>query len=142
MDTMPTFDYATAAGTVRAGQAKATEIGAAVCVAVVDGGGHPVALGRMDGAPFACAAIALNKAGTAAGNAASTKTLAEAVSADPALLAGLANQPGAAIFGGGEPLVIEGRVVGAVGVAGGASPQDVEIAQTASEGLGGSSTTT
>jgi len=96
----------------------------------------------MDGVPFVCASIALNKASTAAGNGVSTKALAEAVSGDPALLAGLANQPDAAVFGGGEPLVVEGWVIGAVGVAGGANPQDVEIAATASEGLGASSTTT
>lgn len=136
------LDHATASGIVRAGHAKADEIGVAVCVAVVDDGGHPVSLGRMDGAPFVCSQVSLNKAGTAAGNGISTKALADAVVGDPALLAGLASQPGAAVFGGGEPLIVDGRVVGAVGVAGGASPQDLQIAVAASEGFDASSVTT
>lgn len=67
MNAKHTLDHATAAGIVRAGHAKATGIGAAVCVAVVDDGGHPVALGRMDGAPFVSAPVSLNKANTASG---------------------------------------------------------------------------
>lgn len=142
MNTKSSLDHATATGIVRAGHAKAAEIGAAVCVAVVDDGGHPVSLGRMDGTPFLCASVALDKANTAAGNGVSTKALAEAVAGDPALLAGLANRPGAAVFGGGEPLVVDGRMIGAVGVAGGANPQDVEIAAASREALGAPLTTT
>jgi uncharacterized protein GlcG (DUF336 family) len=48
---------------------------------------------------------------------------------EPALLHGIVKTDRLVVFGGGVPLVSEGRTVGAIGVSGGSSEQDVRIAE-------------
>jgi uncharacterized protein GlcG (DUF336 family) len=99
--------------------------GCLVSAAVVDAGGHLVAFRRMDGAEFAGATIAIDKAYTAAGNRIATLDLRDLVAPGGDLAGYYAAAGGRFIaFGGGVPLWHDGLVVGAVGVSGASGEQD------------------
>lgn len=116
-------------------EAKATEMGLKVNIAVVDDGGHLLTFARMDGARPASATTALTKAITAATFRQATGPLPPGAAA-PDVLLNLSLQNAAAASGGklttlygGVPIVVEGQVIGAIGVGGGTGEQDAEIAK-------------
>jgi uncharacterized protein GlcG (DUF336 family) len=103
-----------------------------VSAAVVDAGGHLVAFRRMDGAEFAGATIAVDKAYTSAGNRIATLDLRELVAPAGDLAGYFAASGGRFIaFGGGVPLWYDGLVLGAVGVSGASGQQDHAFATAA-----------
>jgi glc operon protein GlcG len=117
---------------VAAAKRKAAEMGLKVNVAVVDDGGHLLAFARMDGARPASGYTALTKAVTAATFRQETGPLPP--KGEPDVLLNLSLQNAAAASGGkvttlkgGVPVVIDGQVVGAVGVGGASGEQDAEI---------------
>jgi uncharacterized protein GlcG (DUF336 family) len=91
--------------------------GRRVAVAVVDPGGDPIQLDRMDGAPVAALDVALATAATAARFGRSSGSVAGAFGAAVSGLAALASAPFLAAPGG-HPLRDEDRLVGGLGVAG------------------------
>jgi uncharacterized protein GlcG (DUF336 family) len=110
----------------------ASRAGCLVSAAVVDAGGHLVAFRRMDGAEFAGATIAVDKAYTAAGNRIATLDLREQVGPGGDLAGYYAASGGRFIaFGGGLPLWYDGLVTGAVGVSGATGEQDHAFATAA-----------
>jgi uncharacterized protein GlcG (DUF336 family) len=105
--------------------------GCLVSAAVVDAGGHLIAFRRVDGAEFAGATIAVDKAYTAAGNRIATLDLREQVAPGGDLAGYYAASGGRFIaFGGGVPLWYDGLVAGAVGVSGASGEQDHQFACT------------
>ncbi len=114
---------------VAAAVAHGRSIGKAVVCAVVDVSGDLVALLRGDGAFKASITIAQDKAYTAAVFGASTDALSAALSANAALHQGIALRPGVVLFGGGAPILVEGVVVGGVGVSGGSEDDDRACAE-------------
>ena len=100
-------------------------------IAIVDTGGHLVMLERLDGSFPASAAVAIEKARTAAVFRMPTRTFEDAVNKGrTALVAVDVMLP----LRGGVPLTRSGRVVGAVGVSGAASAQqDDEIADAVAQ---------
>ena len=125
---------------VEAAIVKAREIGVAQTVCVVDEGGYPIVLERMDGARITGPQIACNKAFTAAGHKRSTH-LFNTPPTGPAL-------PGNEAFGiqwsfdgkfavfvGGFPVVVDGEVVGGVGLSGGNGEQDTSCGVAALQAL-------
>jgi glc operon protein GlcG len=98
-------------------------------IAIVDAGGHLVYLERLDNTFPAAAAVATEKARTAAVFRRATKDLEDAIrNGRNALLGVQVMTP----LEGGVPIVVDGQVVGAVGVSGAASAdQDEEIARAA-----------
>ncbi|HHY92542.1 MAG TPA: ATP:cob(I)alamin adenosyltransferase, partial [Firmicutes bacterium] len=117
---------------VAAAQAKAQELGLPVVAAVVDSAGQLLLLERQVGALLASIDIAWKKAYTAAVLKLPTHTLAElAQPGQPLFGIEATNEGRLVIFGGGYPLLAEGRVVGAVGVSGGTVEQDMAVAQAA-----------
>ena len=108
-----------------AAAAEARQRGWAVSIAVVDPAGDLVAFVRLDGAPPASVDIAPAKARTAARLRRTTGGLDSAAAGRPAIL-GL---PGITPVEGGVPILIDGEVVGAVGVSGVTSPQDAQVAR-------------
>jgi uncharacterized protein GlcG (DUF336 family) len=106
----------------------------AVSVAIVGAGGEVVLTAHMDGAPPPSRAIALSKAMTAAAFRDSTAEWEERLACCSAMVRqGLPLQPGLAFFGGGEPFVHQGDVIGAVGLSGASESVDVACARAASE---------
>jgi len=103
-----------------------------VVVAIVDTGGNLVVLQRMDDTQIASVTVAQQKAWSAAGYRRSTKTFEEAVAAGPAGARTLALH-GAMPVEGGLPIVVNGKIIGAIGVSGVTSQQDGQIANA---GLG------
>lgn len=103
-------------------------------IAVVDASGALVLLRRQDGASSVTAEAALLKARTAMRFGAPTAALEamsqDAPSRDLMLLLQLTDDPG------GVPLKAGGRIIGAVGVSGGAAAQDVGCANLAIAALG------
>lgn len=120
-----------------AAHAEADRRQAAVTVAIVDAGGHPLLLERRDGASPASAAAAVAKARMAALNGKATAAMETAINGDrPALgqLAATLGQPAAAMAGG-LPLLQGGQVLGAVGISGMTPDVDGAIAEAAVAGL-------
>ncbi len=100
--------------------AAATARGVRVCVAVVDPGGDPVQQDRMDGAPAAGVEVALGCASTAARFGCASEEVAVRYAGATATLGRLHPAPFLPVPGG-LPLIVDGRVVGGLGV-GGLSP--------------------
>jgi glc operon protein GlcG len=126
---------------LQAAMAKAKELNLNVNVAIVDDGGHLLAFARMDGARPASAYTALTKATTAATFRQATGPT-PAAPAPPDMLLSLSLQNAAAASGGkittlkgGVPILVDGEVIGAVGVGGGTGDQDVEVARAGIAGL-------
>jgi uncharacterized protein GlcG (DUF336 family) len=116
-------------------QAKAMEMKLKVNIATVDDGGHLVAFERMDGARPASLYTAITKATSAATFRQPTGPIAAGSNpADPVLnlsLQSAAQMSGGKITAlfGGVPVVVDGQVIGAVGIAGGTGEQDAQIAR-------------
>lgn len=108
---------------------KAESMGLRVVIAVADKSARPVAIHCMDDAYIASFDVALNKAYTSAGLKMSTKQLGE-LSGPGGPLYGIqhTNDGKLVIFGGGEVLERNGRIIGALGVSGGTLEQDTALA--------------
>ena len=113
-------------------RAHADQIGVPMCIAIADTAGNLIAFERMDGGKITSITIAIDKAFTAAAARKATHEYGEA------------SQPGNAAYGinsaiggrlmvvaGGLPVMVDGAVVGAVGVSSGTPVQDRLVAQGA-----------
>ncbi|MCG1029045.1 heme-binding protein [Virgibacillus halodenitrificans] len=117
---------------IDAAEAESRNIGVQMVITIVDDGGNLVATHRMDDAWLASVDIAQNKAWTSVALKMPTSNLEEATVPNSELWGlNTTNQGKIVVFGGGLPLEKEGKVVGAVGVSGGAVPQDVQVAEAA-----------
>ena len=98
-----------------------------IVVVVIDWSGSPVYLERMDGTLYAGVDVAMKKAGSAAAFRRSTKDFADLLAQG-----GLGNRflvlPHAMPVEGGLPILIDGKVVGAIGVSGVTAQQEGLIA--------------
>lgn len=115
---------------------RAEQMGVPVVIAVADKAGRPVAVQCMDDAYIASFDIAVNKAFTSASLKMSTEMLSTLCRPGDSLY-GLqfTNNGKIVIFGGGELLEIEGKIIGALGVSGGSAEQDTAIAAYGKEAL-------
>jgi uncharacterized protein GlcG (DUF336 family) len=119
---------------ITAAEAKATEIGVPMNIAICDESGVLKAFSRMNGAALLSVQIAQDKAYTAVGFGMPTDGWHEFIKDDPPLAAGaVGGIDRLVIFGGGFPITVADQVVGAIGVSGGHYSQDMEVAQA---GLG------
>ncbi|MEQ7156701.1 GlcG/HbpS family heme-binding protein [Brevundimonas aurifodinae] len=105
-----------------------------LAVAVVEPSGALVAFGRMDDTQYGSIHVAQRKAETSARYRLATAALEERVVAGRLVI--LANED-TLPFPGGRPIVIDGRIVGAIGVSGATSAQDDEAALAALATLAG-----
>jgi glc operon protein GlcG len=103
-----------------------------VCIAIVDDGGHLVYFQRLDGTQTGSVVVSQRKAQTAIGFKRPSKTFEEGVAGGRNALLGL---PGAVPLEGGVPLVVEGQMIGAIGVSGVTAQQDGMIAQAGADAL-------
>ena len=116
---------------VNAAVAKAKEIGVSENVVILDDGGNLKAFGRMDGAPLPTIEMAQNKAYTALLGV-STQEFFNFIQSDPSLLAGIPTLSRIAAWGGGFPVMVNGEVVGAIGISGAPAVQnDIDCAKAA-----------
>ncbi|MBT3809713.1 MAG: heme-binding protein, partial [Rhodospirillaceae bacterium] len=110
---------------------------------VVDAGGHPMILERMDGGRFHTVHSSTVKAVTASSNKRITTTQgAQGQDLDTLHAIGLTLAAGPerwTAMEGGYPIILDGECLGGIGVSGGDWQQDADIAQAALEAVGISS---
>ncbi|BBU80976.1 protein GlcG [Escherichia coli] len=121
-----------ASAIIAAGQEEAQKNNWSVSIAVADDGGHLLALSRMDDCAPIAAYISQEKARTAALGRRETKGYEEMVNngrtafVTAPLLTSLEPAPL-----GGVPVVVDGQIIGAVGVSGLTGAQDAQVAKAA-----------
>lgn len=113
---------------VDAACAKAREIGVDECIAVVDRGGALLAFARMDAGRVGSIPIALTKAVSAATR---RRPTAEESGGDVPLgiRLALASENAVTNIGGGLPILVDGQVVGGIGVSSGTVDEDIVVAK-------------
>jgi uncharacterized protein GlcG (DUF336 family) len=106
----------------------------AMAVAVVDGAGDLVYFEKMNATQAGSVAIAIDKARSAARFKRPTKAFQDMLAAggDGWRVLGL---QGAVPVEGGVPIAIDGKIVGAIGVSGGTSPQDGQCARAGADAV-------
>jgi glc operon protein GlcG len=129
MRTIQTLDYSEAKRAVDLIVEKATQMQRAAVVAVADAHGDLICFARMDGANVSSIRIAMNKAWTAARERKPTQEIGERVN-HPEKGHDIAyyGDPQYVGFGGGVPVCKGGGVIGAVGVSGLSSSEDIVLA--------------
>jgi uncharacterized protein GlcG (DUF336 family) len=133
---MASLSCAAARQVVDAALIEATRQGLIVAVSVVDAQGHPLAAARMEGATPPILTFAEDKAYTAATMRRGTAAYAERMAARPSLTLGLSTRQRLLPWGGGLPVVHEGKVIGGVGVSGATEPEDTACAEAGLRALG------
>ncbi|MDH0622675.1 heme-binding protein [Pseudomonas chengduensis] len=111
---------------LQAARNEAQQQGWAVAIAVVDDGGHPLALERLDGCAPIGAYIATEKARSAAIGRRETKGYEDMVNGGRNAFL---SAPLITSLEGGVPVLVDGQVVGAVGVSGVKAEQDAQVAK-------------
>lgn len=117
---------------IAAAAAEARTNGWPVVIAVVDDGGNLLALERLDEAQFGSVDIAIAKARAAVAFKRPTRAWEDALVGGRQ---GVLALPGVMPAEGGEPLHIEGAIVGAVGVSGVKPTEDGQIARAGAAAL-------
>jgi len=105
---------------------KAASLGKEVSIAVLDASGQTIVITRGDGVGVHNTEAARRKAFTAASTKTATLVLARNARANPDTQ-NLANLPELLLLSGGVPLYHDGKVIGAIGVAGGGSPENDDL---------------
>jgi glc operon protein GlcG len=103
-----------------------------VTIVVVDDGGHPLALERLDGAAPSSAYIATETARTSALGRRESKSYEEMVNGGRTAFL---SAPLLTSLEGGVPIIVDGQVIGAVGVSGVKAEQDAQVAKAGAQCL-------
>jgi uncharacterized protein GlcG (DUF336 family) len=112
--------------------AKAREIGIPMCLAVADESGHLIKFERMNGGKISSISIAVDKAATAAVARNGTHVYNQlCVPGSPTFGIHISNGGHFSIIGGGLPVIVDGEIVGGVGVSSGTAEQDRICAEAA-----------
>lgn len=130
--TRPTLSAAASRVMVDAAVAEADSLSVPVTVVVVDESGGTKEMLRMDGAPLVSVQTAINKAYAAAAIGMPPDDFYAAIESDGAAVAEFGTRPGLALIAGGLPVIADGKVAGAIGVAGAMTgAEDRKIAEVA-----------
>lgn len=105
-----------------------------VTIAIVDDGGHLLWMQRLDGCAAVSSYIAPSKAKTAAMGRRETKIYEDIINNGRTAFLTAPHIDG--LLEGGVPIVVEGQVIGAVGVSGVKSEQDAQVAKAGIAALG------
>jgi glc operon protein GlcG len=113
--------------------AKAREMKVPECICIVDTGGQLLAMARMDGAFALSIDTALRKAQTAASYGVPTGGIAAGID----LKLAIATEGKRINLPGGLPVIVDGHIVGAIGVGSGTGEEDREVAAAALGAIAG-----
>jgi len=127
-----TFDQAQKA--MAAAQAEAKKNNWNVVIAIVDSGGHLVSLQRLDNTQYASIDIAKGKATTAVNFRRLSKALEDVIAGGGAGLR-ILKVDGVTPLEGGVPIVVDGKIIGGIGVSGVLSSQDAQVARAGADSL-------
>ena len=103
-----------------------------MAIVVLDDGGNLVYLAKMDETQIASIEVAIQKAKSAVGFKRPTKAFEDQLTGGRTAVLKI---PGAMPVEGGIPLMVDGRLVGAIGVSGGTSAQDGQAATSGADSL-------
>jgi uncharacterized protein GlcG (DUF336 family) len=117
-----------------AADAEARKNNWAMTVVIVDSGCNPVLMQKADGSQVAAPLVAQEKAYSACAYKRSTKALQDTLAKGGDGLR-YATFPRMIAADGGLPILIDGRIVGAIGVSGAAGPDDARVAQAGIDAL-------
>jgi len=134
MKTKPVLELSDVKALVAAAEAEALKNQWAVTIAVVDDGGHALWLQRLDGAPPLSSNIAPAKARTAAMGRRESKVYEDIINNGRVSFLSAPTLEG--MLEGGVPIMKDGQCIGAVGVSGVKSTEDVQIAKAGIAALG------
>lgn len=130
--TRPTLSGKASRLMIDAAMAEANGMSVPVTVVVVDESGVTKEMLRMDGAPLVSVQTAINKAYAAAAIGMPPDDFYSAIESDGAAVAEFGTRPGLALIAGGLPVIADGTVAGAIGVAGAMTgAEDRQIAEVA-----------
>ena len=132
MQTNPMLTLADVNDILAAARAEAERNGWAVAIAVVDDGGHPLGLTRLDGATAISAYIAIEKARTSALGRRESNGYEEMINGGRVAFLSV---PLTAMLEGGVPVVVNGQCIGAVGVSNVQPHQDAQIARAGASSI-------
>lgn len=127
MNQKPVLTSADVKSIAAAAEAEAAAHGWAVSIAIVDDGGHPLWLQRLDGAAPISAQIGLAKARTAALGRRESKIYEDMINQGRTSFLSAPELSG--MLEGGVPVLVGGQCVGAVGVSGVKSSEDAQVAR-------------
>lgn len=136
----PQIPYGMSVTTDRAKKAAAASIAEArknkwnMAIAVVDTGGYLVYFEKMQDTQTGSVDIAIEKARTSALFRRPTKVFQDGVAAGGDGLR-LLRLTGVIPNEGGVPIIVDGKVIGAIGVSGGSVEQDGQVARTGADAL-------
>ncbi|MYN13437.1 hypothetical protein GSY71_09830 [Pusillimonas sp. TS35] len=134
MNTKPVLTLTEVKAILNAAEKHAAANNWAVTISVVDDGGHLLGMARLDGAAPISAQISPAKARTAALGCRESKGYEDVINQGRIAFLSAPGLDG--MLEGGVPVVAQGRVIGAVGVSGVKSSEDVEIAKAGIAALG------
>ena len=122
---------------IDAAVAQARKLSVPITVVAVDESGVTKEMLRMDGAPLVSVQTAINKAYAAAAIGMPPDDFYAAIESDEAAVAEFGTRPGLALIAGGLPVLSDGKVAGAIGVAGAmTAAEDRRIAEAAMTRVG------
>lgn len=130
MLTINRLSHAEAQCLIEGARRKAVGFGVPMCIAIVDESGNLVAFERMDGAKITSITIAQDKAFTAAAARKATHEY-NAACVPGNLVFGIHTALGGrlCVVGGGLPIMVDGEVVGGIGLSSGSPQQDMACAE-------------
>ena len=132
----PPLSLEAAKRVMAAAEAEAHANGWPMAIAVVDSTGHLVLFQKLDQTNLGAVAIAQRKAAAAAMFRRTTKVFEDVVTTTPGGVRLLSIGPDLVAVEGGVPLLVDGAVVGAIGVSGMQSTQDGQVAIAGARALG------
>ena len=118
----------------RQGESEAKKGNWSMAIIILDSGGNMVMMQRMDGTQLGSVDVARDKAWSAVAYRRPTKAFEDAIAQGGANLR-LLRLTGASPIEGGLPIMADGKVIGSIGVSGGSSAQDGQVAKAGVDGL-------
>jgi glc operon protein GlcG len=119
-----------------ASEAEAAKNNWPVAIAILDSAGHIVLLQRQDNTQYGSIQIAIDKAKTSVDFRRPSKAFEDVIAGGGAGLRVLAIRA-ASPLEGGVPIIVDGKLVGAIGVSGVTSQQDAQVARAGIAAIGG-----
>jgi uncharacterized protein GlcG (DUF336 family) len=119
---------------LEAAEREAKAQGWPMVITIVDNAGMAVALHRMDNAQLGSVDVSLGKAKTAALFRRATKVFEDAIAGGGAGVR-ILSMPNVVALEGGIPIIVDGKVIGGIGVSGMASGQDAIVAEAGLKAL-------
>lgn len=117
-----------------AAEAEARKNNWPVVIAILDTGGLLVMLQRLDNTQWGSIEVAKDKARSAVAFRRPTKVFSDAIAQGGANMR-LLNVTGASVIEGGVPVIVDGKIIGAIGVSGVTSQQDAQVAQAGADAV-------